>query len=72
MIGTVALSKTLRRPGAVGTPREQDAFLMMRAQLRYFDVDRDIKRVMITSADSGEGKSLVVAEPCAGRRPRRR
>ncbi len=59
VIGTVALSKTLRRPGALGTPREQDAFLMMRAQLRYFDVDRDIKRVMITSADSGEGKSLV-------------
>jgi capsular exopolysaccharide synthesis family protein len=59
VIGTVALSKTLRRAGALGTPREQDAFLMMRAQLRYFDVDRDIKRVMITSADSGEGKSLV-------------
>jgi capsular exopolysaccharide synthesis family protein len=59
VIGTVPLSKTWRQPGAVGTLREQDAFRMIRAQLRYFDVDRDIRRVMITSADSGEGKSLV-------------
>jgi capsular exopolysaccharide synthesis family protein len=32
---------------------------MIRAQLRYFDVDRHIQRVMITSADTGEGKSLI-------------
>ena len=32
---------------------------MIRAQLRYFDVDRDIKRVMVTSAEIGEGKSLI-------------
>jgi polysaccharide biosynthesis transport protein len=59
IIGTVPQSNTLRVAGAAGSPREQDAFRMIRAQLRYFDVDRDIKRVMVTSADSGEGKSLV-------------
>jgi succinoglycan biosynthesis transport protein ExoP len=59
VIGTIPESSSLRGPGAVGTPREQDAFRMMRAQLRYFDVDRDIKRVMVTSSDSGEGKSLM-------------
>jgi succinoglycan biosynthesis transport protein ExoP len=59
LIGTVPESNALRGPGAIGTLRDQDAFRMMRAQLRYFDVDRDIRRVIITSADSGEGKSLV-------------
>jgi succinoglycan biosynthesis transport protein ExoP len=59
LIGMVPESSAHRGPGAVGTPRDQDAFRMMRAQLRYFDVDRDIRRVVITSADSGEGKSLV-------------
>jgi capsular exopolysaccharide synthesis family protein len=59
IIGTVPESSSLRTRGGVGSPREQDAFRMMRAQLRYFDVDRDVKRVMVTSADSGEGKSLV-------------
>jgi succinoglycan biosynthesis transport protein ExoP len=59
IIGTVPESAALGAPGAIGTPREQDAFRMIRAQLRYFDVDRDIRRVLVTSADSGEGKSLI-------------
>src|SRR5205085_6285143 len=59
VIGTIPESQTLRIPGSAGTPREQDAFRMVRAQLRYFDVDRDIRCVMITSADSGEGKSML-------------
>lgn len=59
VIGTVPESSALRGPGAIGTAREQEAFRMMYAQLRYFDVDRDIKRVVITSADTGEGKSTV-------------
>jgi capsular exopolysaccharide synthesis family protein len=58
VIGTVPESNALRG-GRVGTAREEEAFLMVRAQLRYFDVDRHIRRVMITSAESGEGKSLV-------------
>jgi capsular exopolysaccharide synthesis family protein len=58
VIGTVPESGTLRN-GRIGTARDEEAFLMIRAQLRYFDVDRDVKRVMVTSAQSGEGKSLI-------------
>jgi polysaccharide biosynthesis transport protein len=58
VIGTVPESSSLRTRG-VATPREEEAFLMIRAQLRYFDVDSHIQRVMVTSADTGEGKSLI-------------
>jgi capsular exopolysaccharide synthesis family protein len=58
VIGTVPQSATLRK-GRIGTAHEEEAFLMIRAQLRYFDVDRHLKRVMVTSAESGEGKSLI-------------
>jgi succinoglycan biosynthesis transport protein ExoP len=59
VIGLIPESHALRSPGALGTPREQDAFRMVRTQLRYFDVDRTIRRVMVTSADSEEGKSTL-------------
>jgi capsular exopolysaccharide synthesis family protein len=58
VIGTIPESAGLRA-GRPATPREEEPFLMIRAQLRYFDVDRHIQRVMITSADPGEGKSLI-------------
>jgi succinoglycan biosynthesis transport protein ExoP len=45
--------------GAVGTVAEQEAFHLLRAQLRYFNVDRQVKRVLVTSAEGGEGKSFV-------------
>lgn len=58
IIGTIPESSALRtaQPAA---PREEEPFLMIRAQLRYFDVDRHIQRVMVSSADAGEGKSLI-------------
>lgn len=59
IIGMIPESQSLRQAPAAGTLREQEAFRMVRAQLRYFDVDRDIRRVLITSADSGEGKSTL-------------
>jgi polysaccharide biosynthesis transport protein len=59
VIGTVPESQLLRRAGSPGTAREQDAFRMVRAQLRYFDVDRDVRSVMITSANISEGKSTL-------------
>jgi capsular exopolysaccharide synthesis family protein len=58
VIGTIPESGALRS-GVASTPREEEPFLMIRAQLRYFDVDRHIQRVMVTSADPGEGKSLI-------------
>lgn len=41
------------------TPAEAEIFLMLRANLRYFNVRKDIRSVMVTSARPGEGKSLV-------------
>ncbi|HEY6397219.1 MAG TPA: polysaccharide biosynthesis tyrosine autokinase [Solirubrobacteraceae bacterium] len=58
VIGMIPESGALRT-GAVPTPHEEEAFLMIRAQLRYFDVDRNIQVVMVSSAESGEGKTMV-------------
>jgi capsular exopolysaccharide synthesis family protein len=59
VVGAIPESKALRGVAIAQSPREQDAFRMIYAQLRYFDVDRDFRRVVVTSADSGEGKSTV-------------
>ena len=39
--------------------RDRDAFRMLRANLRYFNVDRNVGSVLITSAAVGEGKTTV-------------
>jgi capsular exopolysaccharide synthesis family protein len=59
VIGRIPDSGALAIRGARGNVRDQDAFGMLRAQLRYFDVDREIRRVIVTSADAGDGKTLV-------------
>jgi polysaccharide biosynthesis transport protein len=41
------------------SPAETEVFRMLRANLRYFNVQRKIKSVLVTSAEPGEGKSLV-------------
>src|SRR3954449_7940331 len=38
---------------------EREVFRMLRGSLRYFTLSRDIRSVLITSADSGDGKSTV-------------
>jgi capsular exopolysaccharide synthesis family protein len=38
---------------------EGGAFQMLRTRLRYFNVDRDIRSVLVTSAAPGEGKTTV-------------
>jgi receptor protein-tyrosine kinase len=64
VLGTVPSSRVLQR-GRIGDrplpPGEAEAFRMLRANLRYFNVDRDIKSVLITSAAPGDGKSTVAA-----------
>jgi polysaccharide biosynthesis transport protein len=40
-------------------PGEQEAFRMLRANLRYFSVDRPVRSVLVTSAAPGDGKSTV-------------
>jgi polysaccharide biosynthesis transport protein len=58
IIGAVPDSPALNG-GGVGTARDQDAVRMIRAQLRYFNVDCDVKSILVTSAANGEGKSTV-------------
>jgi succinoglycan biosynthesis transport protein ExoP len=41
------------------SPAEAEIFLMLRANLRYFNVRKDIRSVLVTSAGPGEGKTLV-------------
>src|SRR5207244_8023755 len=40
-------------------PGEAEAFRMLRANLRYFNVDRQINSVLITSSAPADGKSTV-------------
>jgi capsular exopolysaccharide synthesis family protein len=41
------------------SPAETEVFRMLRANLRYFNAQKQIKSVLVTSAEAGEGKSLV-------------
>lgn len=52
---------------------DAEAFRMLRANLRYFNVDRSVKSVLVTSAAPGDGKSTVawnLAAAAAGARAR--
>ena len=54
---TRALSKS--QSGTDLSTQEAESFRMLRANLRYFNIDRDIKSVLITSAAPGDGKTTV-------------
>jgi capsular exopolysaccharide synthesis family protein len=41
------------------SPGETEVFRLLRANLRYFKVKQDVKSVVVTSAEPGEGKTLV-------------
>lgn len=41
------------------SPAETEVFRLLRANLRYFKVKQDLKSVVVTSAEPGEGKTLV-------------
>ncbi|HET9163816.1 MAG TPA: polysaccharide biosynthesis tyrosine autokinase [Solirubrobacterales bacterium] len=64
VLGTVPESKAIvaSNEGPVATELpfgENEAFRMMRASLRYFNVDRDMRSVMVTSHGVSDGKSTV-------------
>jgi polysaccharide biosynthesis transport protein len=62
LLATVAKRKAFDRKhlGNGGmSPEDLEAFRMLRANLRYFDSNRDVKSVLVTSAEPGEGKTLV-------------
>ncbi len=66
LLGSVPESAAYRRAalreGAPLPPlptAELEAMRMLRARLRYFNVDRDVRLVLITSATPGDGKSTI-------------
>jgi receptor protein-tyrosine kinase len=60
VLATVAQSRALAAKRADALPSsEMDSFALLRARLRYFNVDRSVRSLLVTSAASGEGKSTV-------------
>ena len=66
LLGVVPESKTLGRSarrkdgsGAAFPAAESEAFYMIRAHLRYFNVDRELRTLVVTSAAPGDGKTTV-------------
>lgn len=52
-----------RLSGGIGTEelggRSLESFRMLRTRLRYFNVDRDVRSVVVTSTSASEGKTTV-------------
>lgn len=66
LLGTVPESKALlrsgRRAGGSGTAlpiAEAEAFSLIRAHLRFFNVGRDLHTIVIASAAAGDGKTTI-------------
>ena len=64
VLGTVPESRAInasnKGTAAAELPfRENEAFRMLRASLRYFNVDEDMRTVLVTSYGAGVGKSTV-------------
>ena len=59
LLATIPKSDALNgQPANPGT-REAEVFSMLRANLRYFNVNRELRSVLITSPTSGDGKTTV-------------
>lgn len=58
---SAALSRSSRRGGdtQVLPSGEAEAFHLIRAHLRYFNVDRELRTLMVVSAAPGDGKTTV-------------
>ncbi len=62
LLGAIPESRELAKGGPAQEglpPATSEAFRLLRANLRYFNVDRDVRSVLITSAAPGDGKSTV-------------
>ncbi len=65
LLGVVPESPALRQAQGSGRqaselpPNEAEIFGLLRAHIRYFNVDRDLRTVVIVSAAPGDGKSTV-------------
>lgn len=56
---SAALSQSARHDGAALPPTEAEAFSLIRAHLRFFNVDRDVRTVVIASPAQGDGKTTI-------------
>ncbi len=59
---SAALSRATRRGAdaqGILPPGEAEAFHLIRAHLRYFNVDRDLRTLLVASAAPGDGKTTV-------------
>jgi succinoglycan biosynthesis transport protein ExoP len=56
-----ALSRSARRKGSSASlpANEAEAFHLIRAHLRYFNVDRELRTLLVGSAAPGDGKTTV-------------
>jgi capsular exopolysaccharide synthesis family protein len=66
LLGTVPKSAALARAGRERggkrvplPPEEAERFSLIRARLRFFNVDRQLRTIVVASAEPGDGKTLV-------------
>ncbi len=70
VLGDVPRSRTLARGSQPGgragrellPSREAEAFQLIRARLRYFNAERELRTVLVTSSESGEGKTTIARQ----------
>lgn len=72
VLGAIPESPSYSTAGTQALPPvEAEVFALLRARLRYFNVDREVRSLLVTSATPGEGKTtvalnLALAEAAAG------
>ncbi len=59
LLGVVPESNALLGLRDASGQREAEAFRMIRAHLRYFNVDRDLETLLVVSPSDGDGKTTV-------------
>jgi succinoglycan biosynthesis transport protein ExoP len=63
---STALARALEpgsRAGREALPKpEADAFYLIRARLRYFNFERDLRTLLVSSAQSGDGKTTIARQ----------
>ena len=66
VLAVVPKSEKLAQEREVGiqAKAELEVFRMLRARMRYFNVDRDIRTVVVGSSAAGDGKSTVSLHLC--------
>ncbi len=66
LLGEISPSPALSRPArdkrgvpAVVPAAEAEAFSLIRARLRFFNIDRNLRTIVIASAEPGDGKTTI-------------